>query len=78
MGSDNKNPLKPAEKSVENIEDDIAQADELAKHLNALAEESENTLKPKTLDKQASKWDSLDEAEDAAAMNANTDDDSWF
>lgn len=78
MVNKSKNPLKPTDNSVDSIEDDLAKADTLENYLNGLAEQSEKSLKPKTINKKEDKWSSLDEAENDAAINASDDDDAWF
>jgi hypothetical protein len=62
------------------FEDDIAQADDLEARLNDLAEQSEDSLKPKGANSKENKWASLDEVEEAEATALMDDgsDDSWF
>lgn len=59
---------------------DIEQEDALEARLNALAEQSEDSLKPKILNTNTDKWSDLDEADEAAATAAmmGGDDESWF
>lgn len=72
---------KPEEPDIDiNMDDDIAAADNLEARLNALAEESEDSLKPKGATSKDDKWASLDEVEEAeaTAMMNDGSDDTWF
>ena len=76
MANSRKTPVKLADETQ--FDDDIAKADELASKLNALAEKSEDSFKPKTINKKEDKWSGLEEAENDAAIAVDTDDDAWF
>ncbi|MCK5041250.1 MAG: hypothetical protein KAR62_03110 [Sphingomonadales bacterium] len=79
--SDLKKPEKPTEPDIKiNFDDDMAEEDILEARLNKLAEQSEDSLKPKGAASKEDKWASLDEVDEAEATDDMGDgsDDTWF